>query len=398
MITLKKLLCQSKHFSLFLATLVLALTGTNAKAQCPTSVFATGLKAPTKIISTPAGNLLVAEAGMGQNTGRISIIDPSGNRRTLLDGLPSGLAPPNNAPIGPSGLALRGRTLYITIGAGDEVLAGPLPATEVPNPNPSSPLFSSVLAIRFNSSVEETTDGFALTLADHVNLNTGLPLNLTNAAGDRLTVELVTDFPDFTYEFRPGVPNNVRPSNPFGLVVNGRKLYVVDAAQNAIREVEINTGDSRILLTFPRRANTLPFGPPVIDPVPDSIRLFGKHLLVTFLTGFPFPPGQADVRRVNRTNNSHSQLIGGLTSAIDVLPVKNSSNQDQFIVLEFSTSMTAQPPAPGRLRLFDLSGQATVIADCLISPTSVALNTTDGFLYATEIFTGRIIRIPSPVM
>ncbi len=398
MIRFKKLLCESKRFSLFLTALTLALTGTTAQAQCPTSVVAAGLKSPTKIISTPAGNLLVTEAGTGQNTGRISIIDPAGNRRTLLDGLPSGFAPPENHPGGPSGLALKGRTLYITIGGGDQVLAGPLPGTEVANPNPSSPLFSSVLALRAKPSVDETAGGFALTLADHVNLNTGLPLNLTNAAGENLEIELVTDFADFTYEFRPGVPNAVRLSNPFGAAVNGKKLYVVDASQNAVREVDINTGESRILLTFPKRVNTLPFGPPVIDSVPDSIRMFGKHLLVTFLTGFPFPPGQADVRRVNRTNNSHAQLIGGLTSAIDVLPVKNSSNQDQFIVLEFSTSMTSQPPAPRRLRLFDSLGQITVIADCLVSPTSVALNLSDGFLYVTEIFTGRVIKIPSPVM
>ena len=100
-----------------------------------TSVFASGLRAPTKAIFSPDGNLLVAEAGNGPNTGRISIIDGSGNRRTLIDGLPSGFAPPNNEPSGPSGLALRGRNLYIVIGAGDGTLSGPVPATEIPNPN-----------------------------------------------------------------------------------------------------------------------------------------------------------------------------------------------------------------------------------------------------------------------
>jgi len=77
------------------------------------------------------GNLLVAEQGNGPNTGRISILDPSsGERRTLLDGLPSAI---NNlggfpAPSGPSGLAMRGRTLFIAIGVGDAALLGPLPA------------------------------------------------------------------------------------------------------------------------------------------------------------------------------------------------------------------------------------------------------------------------------
>jgi hypothetical protein len=67
--------------------------------------------------------------------------------------------------------------------------------------------------------------------------------------------------------------------------------------------------------------NPLPFGPPVIDPVPTSLRLFGDSLLVTFLTGFPFPPGAADVRQINLRTGEETQFIGGLSSAIDVLPV-----------------------------------------------------------------------------
>jgi glucose/arabinose dehydrogenase len=85
--------------SLILVVLACLLNSGNAKAQgVSTSVFASGLKAPVKSILTPKGNLLVAEAGNGPNTGRISIIDGNGNRRTLIDGLPSGLAPPNLDP------------------------------------------------------------------------------------------------------------------------------------------------------------------------------------------------------------------------------------------------------------------------------------------------------------
>src|SRR5688572_18342598 len=117
----------SKRLSLLLTAtaLILALLSPTASAQSATSsVFATGLKAPIKIITSPKGNLLVAEAGMGPNTGRISILDLSGNRRTLLDGLPSGFAPPDGAPSGPSGLAFRGRTLFVVIGSGDTVITG----------------------------------------------------------------------------------------------------------------------------------------------------------------------------------------------------------------------------------------------------------------------------------
>src|SRR5437762_31884 len=62
-----------------------------AQAPCPgVSTFATGLVAPSKIIQTPRGNFIVAEAGpQVVNHGRVSIVDRQGNRRTLLDGLPS---------------------------------------------------------------------------------------------------------------------------------------------------------------------------------------------------------------------------------------------------------------------------------------------------------------------
>src|SRR5258708_7707985 len=99
----------------FASAVVLALVGINVNAQsATTSVFAAGLRAPTKIIVSPKGNLLVAEAGNGPNTGRVSIINPTtGNRRTLVDGLPSGFAPPEGDPSGPSGLEMRGRTLFV---------------------------------------------------------------------------------------------------------------------------------------------------------------------------------------------------------------------------------------------------------------------------------------------
>ena len=133
----------STYIRLLIALAVLltfTLTSVSVKAQCPTTVLASDLRAPTKIILSQNGNLLVAEQGNGPNTGRISILEPNnGERRTLLDGLPSAI---NNlggfpAPSGPSGLAMRGRTLFIAIGVGDAALLGPFPGTELPNPNPS---------------------------------------------------------------------------------------------------------------------------------------------------------------------------------------------------------------------------------------------------------------------
>lgn len=96
--------------------LMLMLVFASAKAQT-TSVFTTGLSQPAKIILTPTDNLLVTETLGPPNSGRVSIIDRNGNRRTLVDGLPSGISA--EGPSGPSGLDMRGRTLFVAIGEGD---------------------------------------------------------------------------------------------------------------------------------------------------------------------------------------------------------------------------------------------------------------------------------------
>lgn len=292
-------------------------------------------------------------------------------------------------------------------------VAGPVPGSGKANPNPSSPIFSSLLAIHASANVEETTEGFTLTPADHAALKGGAKLTLTNGKGDKLTIELVADFPDFTPEPRPNFADNVRPSNPFGVVVNGNLLYVVDASQNLVRVVGGDSGAYTTLATFAPFDHPLPFGPPKIDPVPDSIRLFGDQLLVPTLTGFPFPPGVAQVKQIDLITGAQQPLIRNLTAAIDVLPVRvptdenksdaasvmsnasapDSLGQAHFFVLSFSNNFTQN--APGRLLLFDSATDTTpaTIAAPLISPTSLARDPRNGDIFITSIFTGLVIRV-----
>jgi hypothetical protein len=113
---------------------------------------------------------------------------------------------------------------------------------------------------------------------------------------------------------------------------------------------------------------------------------------VTLLSVFPFPPDVAQVRIVDPRTGDNQSFISGLTSAIDVLPVKTRGGGDEFLTLEFSTNQLAQ--APGRLQLFTSpGGTPAVIANCLITPTSMALDPKTGRLFLTEIFTGRVIEV-----
>jgi hypothetical protein len=373
-------------FFIKLGVVVFLLAGLNAYAQSATT-FTGGLQAPSKIISTPEGNLLVAEGGNAPNTGRITLVERSGNRRTLITGLPSGPTAEGGLS-GPTGLALQGRTLYVCIGQGDSTIAGSEQGTEIPNPSPSSTLFSTVLAIQLKAPVDATTGDFTMSVNDQLTFQIKPEVVLVNASGEKAFVRVLANFRNFTFGSRPNI---VRPSNPFGIALIGKNLYTTDAGQNLVWETNINTGETNVLVYLNNKANPLPFGPPFVEPVPDSIRAFGKQLLVTYLTGFPFPAGQSEVHKINRVNNSHTTFIGGLSTAIDVLPVEGANGQTRFYVLEFSTAFLTN--APGRLLLYESPSAAPkVLAEGLVSPTSIARDETSGDLFITEMFTGRIMR------
>ena len=374
----------------------------NSWAQCPVTELISGLQRPLGTTISNKNNLIVAESGTAMsNSGRISIIDLNGNRRTLLDGLPSGIAVEGNGePSGPAGVAMRGRTLYLAIGVGDAVIAGTAPGTVIPNPNPSSPLLSSVLKIHFSAAAEMITSGFTLSAADHQALASGQRVSLSNGGGDKVKIELVADFPNSIPNPQPGFEGNVRASNPFALVIVANRLYVTDGGQNLVRQINLAHGSFSTLVTFPQIPNPLPVGPPMVDAVPTGIVFADGKLLVTLFRGFPFPPGSSTVEEVDPTTGSHSPLISGLKTAIGVLPVTSNTDEEgldpSYLVLEHSSGNVLD--GPGILSHFPTpAGPPEVIANCLTKPTSMTLFSSTGTLYVSEVG-GRIVSIPVNVV
>src|SRR5258707_10103412 len=94
--------------------LSIVLTAGFAVAQ-PPRVVISGLQTPQRMILTAQGNFLVTEATMSPNTGRLSFVSRGGNRRSLMEGLPSGVEVTAQYGIGPTAMSLRDRTLYLTI-------------------------------------------------------------------------------------------------------------------------------------------------------------------------------------------------------------------------------------------------------------------------------------------
>ncbi len=119
-----------------LATILIFLSA--AAAAQSQAVITVGLNHPNKVILAPGNALLVSEDGYSApNSGRISIIDQSsGERRSLVEGLPSAVATLGGGadPDGVTGLYLDGFTLFATIGVGDAAVPGAGPGLELPNP------------------------------------------------------------------------------------------------------------------------------------------------------------------------------------------------------------------------------------------------------------------------
>jgi hypothetical protein len=382
-----------------LAATVMVASG-DAAAQCPVAELASGLQLPLGITRSNQDNLVVSETGTtAPNTGRISLVDLDGNRRTLLDGLPSGLNDIRE-PSGPAGVFLRGRTLYVLIGVGDVVIAGPVPTTHLPNPDPpSSPIFSSVLAVHFSAYVEKITEGFTLSLDDHEALADGERVKLSNGGGEKATVELIADFPNFVPNPLAPFEGAVRASNPFDLVAVGNDLYVTDGSRNLVWQVDIHSGNFSQLAQFPPIENTFPVGGPVIEAVPTGIAYAGGELLVTLFRGVPFGPGTSDVERIDPVSGSHSSFIDGLKTAIDVVPLREGADTD-WLVLQHASEGLFFGSSGSVLRFETPDGAPTVIAGgavddefCLTRPSSMTLDEKTGTLYVTEL-NGRIVEIP----
>lgn len=351
-------------------------------------VLISGLQLPQRLILTAQGNFLVSESG-APNAGRLSFVTRAGVRRSLIEGLPSAVEVTGQYPIGPTAMALRGRTLYLALGGGDAERRGTPATTSIFNPaGVSSPIFSSILQVKFSADIDSLTGVLKMTPQIQQQLADGDEVELSDGAGGTAKVSFLADFPD-------GVPDArtiYRFSNPWGLALtpDGNTLYVTDASQNTLLRIDTATGRWQRLVRFPPGQNPTPVGPPVIDAVPTSVRIWGDYLLVSKLSGFPFLADAAGVLLVDPEKRTAIPFINFLTSATDVIVrVRPSALRPQFFTLEFSLTMTATPAGPGRLLRWD-TAQPTVMSATLPAPVSMALDEQANSLFVLTL-TGQIL-------
>ena len=386
------------------AACMAALCGTGMLAGVAASaadceVLTSGLRAPIGSVITNQGNLVVSETGTANvaNSGRISIVSPDGTRRTLLDGLPQGTNAAGGDASGPNAISMRGRTLYVAIGQGDTVIPGPVAGSAQPNPNVSSPIFSSVLAIHVSAAAEKRTQGFSLSPQDQLTLAGGGRVTLSNSGGDRLKVELVANFPDYLSEPLPTYAGNVRNSNPFDMIAVDDSMYVTNGGLNRLHKVDLDSGAYADLTLFDRIPN-LPgaAGPSSVEAVPTGIAYRDGMVLVSLLSGGPFLPGLSRVKSVHPITGDQADFLTGLRTAIDVLPIPDGDDTDYLVLENNFAPAPPFPPTGASIRRFEMPGGTSVIVSgCTMDrPTSMSLDRRSGTMYVTELLRGTVVTVP----
>lgn len=362
-----------------------------ATQACPGTTIVSGLTRPMGIAASNQHNLIVSETGTAAaHSGRISIVGLDGTRRTLIDGLPSGI---NDVaePAGPAGIIMRGRTIYVLIGIGDSVLPAPIPTRHLPNPAVSSPIYSSVLAIHVSAHVEQATRGFTLSTADQAALAAGDRVILSNGGGDTIEIDLVADFPDYVPDPLPVNAAIVRGSNPFDLALRADTLFVTDGGRNLVWAVDLATRTSSVLATFPPIPNPVPGFGPVVEAVPTGIEYVNGRLLATLFRGVPFPAGTSTVVEIDPDTGVYSSLIGGLKTAIGVAQLPGT---DSYLVLQHSSGLGPFFGGPGVVLGFSSpTSTPQLLADCLSRPTTMWFDHRTGVAYVAEMITGRLVAL-----
>lgn len=182
-------------------------------------------------------------------------------------------------------------------------------------------------------------------------------------------------------------------SNPYALAIDpAGGFFISDAAANAILRV---TEDGTITpyAVFADRPNPLvgKVGGPTMQTVPTAIAVGPDGALyVGSLTGFPFPPGGAEIYRLADGDNDGDAVDAGevevfatgLTGIVSMAFDKDGS----LLVGEFSTNQLAQEP--GRI-VRVRNGAIEPVAAPLVSPTGLAV-IADGRILVTMEFMGMV--------
>lgn len=173
-------------------------------------------------------------------------------------------------------------------------------------------------------------------------------------------------------------------SNPFGMARTAAGNFLIaDAGANDFLQAT-GAGAVSTLGVLPATPNPLPFGPPVYQSVPTAIAVGPDgDYYIGQLTGFPFPPGAANVYRFDPTTAALSVAYSGFTNIVDL----TFDDDGNLYVLQVSSNGLASPSGPGSgllLKIDPLTGiRSTIASTGLVFPGGVVAGP-DGTLYVSN--------------
>lgn len=190
----------------------------------------------------------------------------------------------------------------------------------------------------------------------------------------------------------PSSNNPEHDSHPYNLTKGpDGDLYIADAGANAIVHRK-GPNNYSILAELPLIANpAFPgLGGPTVQPVPTSISYDGNDFLVTTLTGFPFPQGQANIYKVSASGDV-SVYQSGFTMLVD----QARGNDGKHLVVQYASSFSpasGYAPNSGSLIWADGQTQTPLTTEGINQPSSIK-QINNYTWYVTSVADGSIIKV-----
>ena len=322
-------------FTFLVASLALSLDG---QSFTPIDFNIPGA---TGVVVGPDNHVWLNSTGTGMNDGRILRYDEDFIPETIINGLPSNVRESGELEGALNVYFINEDLMYVIIGGG-------------PGPD------FGKLAL-FDISTYDSTNG-PMTLAD--------------------AIELI-DVSSWVLE------QGFAESNPYALLQTDEgDLLIADAAANAVHRY--SNGELSVFTEIPATPNPLPFGPPMMEPVPTQILTDpnGGYLVSAF-TGFPFATGGANIYHVTQEGEITTHA-DGFTMITDMAYDPQDGN---LLVLQFANfgEMGFEFGSAQLIKLLPDGSRETIAAG--FGPSAGLGVASDGNIYASHLFLGQLLEL-----
>ena len=329
-----------------------------------TSIVMSGLNSPRGLAWGPEGALYVAESGTATTTGTCV---PFLEGNTLATKCYSGSGSVSRLWKGTQSRIASGLPSTYIVGSG--FASGPQDISFVGRGN-------AYVAMGWGGHPELRSD------LDAGAESLGTVIQLAPSGGWRVVAD-ISAFEEFA-----NPAGGVVDSNPYGVLAEPGRSFVVDAGGNSLLEVAAN-GAVSLVATFPATAAPPPFNS--ADAVPTRVRRGPDGALyVSTLSGAPFLAGSAVIYRLG-PGNTPVVYEGGFKTITDFAFAPDGG----MYVLQHATSPVFFG-GPGALIRVAPGGARTTITTDLLQPTGVAIGS-DGSIYisnrGTFSGTGEVLKI-----